>query len=167
VSSVSAVAVSTSEPLRSASIGEAMGRLVGNAIRWRGRASRSEYWWWQLVNAVVLLVAQVGVPVLVTGQTPEPVIALGPFGSLFYAYFDLPAWAVGEVPSNPIASFGLLFAGLWMLATVIPGVSVAVRRLHDSNLSGWWALLAVVPFGAAVVLLLAMRRPRFEGARFD
>lgn len=161
------VMVPISEPLRSASIGEAMARFVGGAFRWRGRASRSEYWWWQLVNVVVLLVAQVGIPVLVTGQTPEPAIGLGPFGSLFYAYFDLPVWAVGDVPSNPIASFGLLFAGLWLLATVIPGVSVAVRRLHDSDLSGWWALLAVVPFGAAVVLLLALRRPRVGGARFD
>ncbi|MBD7957369.1 DUF805 domain-containing protein [Microbacterium sp. Sa4CUA7] len=165
--SYAAATIPSSAPLRGASISDAMGRFVGHAFRLRGRASRSEYWWWQLINAVVLLIAQVGVPVLVTGQTPEPTVALGPFGSLFYAHFDLPAWAVGDVPSNPIASFALLFAGLWMLATVIPGVSVAARRLHDSNLSGWWALLAIVPVGAVVVLLLAIRRPRAEGARFD
>ncbi|WP_426187730.1 DUF805 domain-containing protein [Microbacterium sp. TWP3-1-2b2] len=42
-----------------------------------------------------------------------------------------------------------------------------VRRLHDSNLSGWWVLLAVVPPGAFILLLLAARRSRPEGARFD
>ena len=159
--------VSTSLPLRRASLLIAMERFVRNAFRLRGRAGRSEYWWWLLVNVVVLGIAQIGVPVLVTGETPEPTIALGPFGSFFYAHFEIFHWAQGDVPSNLIASFALLFAGLWMLATVIPGVTVAVRRLHDSNLSGWWVLLAFVPPGAFVVLLLATRRPRAEGARFD
>jgi uncharacterized membrane protein YhaH (DUF805 family) len=161
------VILPTSVPLRHASLLIAMERFVRNAFRLRGRASRSEYWWWILVNVVVLGIAQIGVPVLVTGETPEPTIALGPFGSLFYAHFEIFHWAQGAVPSNPVASFALLFAGLWMLATVIPGVTVAVRRLHDSNLSGWWALLAFVPAGGIVVLLLAMRRSRADGARFD
>jgi len=161
------VIVSVSVPLRRASLLIAMERFVRNAFRLRGRASRSEYWWWILVNVVVLGIAQIGVPVLVAGETPQPTVALGPFGSLFYAHFAVFHWTQGAVPSNPVASFALLFAGLWMLATVIPGVTVAVRRLHDSNLSGWWALLAVVPPGAVVVLLLATRRPRAEGARFD
>ena len=161
------VILPTSVPLHRASLLIAMERFVRNALRLRGRASRSEYWWWILVNVVVLGIAQIGVPVLVTGETPEPTIALGPFGSLFYAHFEIFHWSQGAVPSNPIASFALLFAGLWMLATVIPGVTVAVRRLHDSNLSGWWALLAFIPAGGIVVLLLAMRRSRAEGARFD
>nr|WP_325049332.1 DUF805 domain-containing protein [Cryobacterium tepidiphilum] len=56
---------------------------------------------------------------------------------------------------------------MWLIVTIIPGFTVAVRRLHDSNLSGWWVLLVLVPSGAFILLLLATRRPRAEGARFD
>lgn len=31
------------------------------------------------------------------------------------------------------------------LALLLPGLSVTVRRLHDTNRSGWWILLPVVP----------------------
>jgi uncharacterized membrane protein YhaH (DUF805 family) len=31
------------------------------------------------------------------------------------------------------------------LALLLPGLSVTVRRLHDSNRSGWWILLPIVP----------------------
>lgn len=55
-----------------------------------------------------------------------------------------------------------------LIVTVIPGFTVAVRRLHDSNLSAWWAaLLVLVPVGSFVLLLLTARRSRPEGARFD
>ena len=33
------------------------------------------------------------------------------------------------------------------LATVIPGLSVACRRLHDVNRSGWWLLIAITIVG--------------------
>ncbi|HLO19202.1 MAG TPA: DUF805 domain-containing protein [Sphingomicrobium sp.] len=49
--------------------------------------------------------------------------------------------------------YGPLTALLW-LATIVPGVAVGVRRLHDSNRSGWWMLL-VVPY--LVVAIVAMR----------
>jgi len=43
--------------------------------------------------------------------------------------------------------------GLYVLATVIPGTAVAVRRLHDTGRSGWWLLASVVPLLGAIVLL--------------
>ncbi|MDW4571632.1 DUF805 domain-containing protein [Microbacterium sp. M3] len=161
------VALSTSAPLHRATPLQAMGRFVRCAFRLRGRASRSEYWWWMLANVVVLAAAQIALPVLVTGETPQPRIFLGPFGSWLYAELPLINWPPGAVPSHPLASFGLIFAALWMIATLVPGVTVAVRRLHDSNLSGWWVLLAVFPLGGPVVLLLALRASRSQGARFD
>ncbi|WP_259460219.1 DUF805 domain-containing protein [Pseudarthrobacter phenanthrenivorans] len=49
--------------------------------------------------------------------------------------------------------------GLWFLATVVPSLAVAVRRLHDANISGWMLLLAVIPVlgWIAVLVLLAQR----------
>ena len=35
--------------------------------------------------------------------------------------------------------YGPLTALLW-LATIVPGIAVGVRRLHDTNRSGWWML---------------------------
>lgn len=32
-------------------------------------------------------------------------------------------------------------ANIWVLAFIIPGVAVSVRRVHDSNHSGWFVLI--------------------------
>ncbi|WP_372459655.1 DUF805 domain-containing protein [Agromyces cavernae] len=45
-----------------------MARLVVGTFRLRGRASRSEYWWWMLVNVVVLASTQFLIP-----ASPSPV----------------------------------------------------------------------------------------------
>ena len=37
-------------------------------------------------------------------------------------------------------------AAVFLLAAALPSVAVAVRRLHDTNRSGWWTLLALIPF---------------------
>lgn len=45
---------------------------------------------------------------------------------------------------------------LYSLAVLIPGIAVAVRRLHDTGRSGWWFLIAFVPIIGAIVLLVFM-----------
>ncbi|AMB58516.1 DUF805 domain-containing protein [Microterricola viridarii] len=120
-----------------------------------------------LVNVITLALTQLVFPALIAGRTPEPTIFLGPFGSRLFAPIALVTWHETDPPSSPLAASFLLFAALWLIVTVIPGFTVAVRRLHDSNLSGWWALLAVTPPGPFILLLLATRRSRVEGARFD
>jgi uncharacterized membrane protein YhaH (DUF805 family) len=45
---------------------------------------------------------------------------------------------------------------LYSLATIIPTLAVGSRRLHDTGRSGWWQLIAVVPFIGAVVLIVLM-----------
>jgi uncharacterized membrane protein YhaH (DUF805 family) len=44
-------------------------------------------------------------------------------------------------------------SGLFTLLTLLPTIAVAVRRLHDTDRSGWWLLLGVVPLLGAIVLL--------------
>lgn len=120
-----------------------------------------------LTNVVVLGLCQFLLPALISGRTPNPNLMFGPFGSLFFA--NIPLFTVPETdaPSSPIAAFFLLFAGVWILATAIPGVTVLVRRLHDSNLSGLWVIVVLLPFGTLLLLALALRRPRPAGDRFD
>ena len=43
---------------------------------------------------------------------------------------------------------------LFALAVLLPRLAVAVRRLHDTDRSGWWLLLAFVPVVGAIVLLV-------------
>ena len=43
---------------------------------------------------------------------------------------------------------------LFYLAILIPSIAVAIRRLHDTNRSGWWLLIALIPFIGALVLLV-------------
>ena len=43
---------------------------------------------------------------------------------------------------------------IYGLAVLIPGLAVSVRRLHDTNRSGWWLLIGLVPLIGAVVLLV-------------
>jgi uncharacterized membrane protein YhaH (DUF805 family) len=40
------------------------------------------------------------------------------------------------------------------LALFLPGLAVGVRRLHDTDRSGWWLLIAPVPFVGAIGLLV-------------
>lgn len=44
--------------------------------------------------------------------------------------------------------------GLLALATIVPSIAVGVRRLHDVNKSGWFYLIAFVPFIGAIWLLV-------------
>ena len=41
---------------------------------------------------------------------------------------------------------------LVVLALILPGWAVTVRRLHDLDLSGWWFLLVFTGFGAFVLI---------------
>jgi len=45
---------------------------------------------------------------------------------------------------------------LYDLAVLIPAFAVGARRLHDTNRSGWWLLIGLVPLVGAIVLLVFM-----------
>jgi uncharacterized membrane protein YhaH (DUF805 family) len=40
-----------------------------------------------------------------------------------------------------------------VLGAIVPTLAVSVRRLHDTDRSGWWLLLGLIPFGSIVVLV--------------
>lgn len=55
--------------------------------------------------------------------------------------------------SNISSGMGFL-GGLYTLGTFIPGLAVTMRRLHDTNRSGWWMLIALIPVIGIIVLLV-------------
>ena|SRR5579872_881666 len=54
--------------------------------------------------------------------------------------------------------------GICTLVFLMPYLAVAVRRLHDTNHSGWWLLLKFVPLAGDVVLLIWFCTPSTSGA---
>lgn len=49
-------------------------------------------------------------------------------------------------------TFGI--ADVWSLATLLPSLAVSVRRLHDTDRSGWWLLLILIPLIGAIILIV-------------
>jgi len=47
-----------------------------------------------------------------------------------------------------------IFALLATLALLVPSISVSVRRLHDTDRSGWWLLLGFIPVVGVIVLIV-------------
>lgn len=46
-----------------------------------------------------------------------------------------------------------VFTGLYLLATALPEFTSFVRRLHDTNHSGWWFFMGMIPLVGQFVLL--------------
>lgn len=40
------------------------------------------------------------------------------------------------------------------IALILPNLSVAIRRLHDTGRTGWWVLIGLIPLIGAIVLLI-------------
>ncbi len=51
------------------------------------------------------------------------------------------------------SNIGLL-SGIYSLAVIIPTLALSVRRLHDTDRSGWWILIGLVPLIGSIVLLV-------------
>ncbi len=47
-----------------------------------------------------------------------------------------------------------LISSLYALATLIPGIALCVRRLHDIGKSGWYALFVLIPLVGAIILIV-------------
>ena len=62
--------------------------------------------------------------------------------------------AVLDLLANSNVLGGEPLATLFYLATIIPGLAVSVRRLHDTDSSGWWLLLGLIPLIGMIVLIV-------------
>jgi uncharacterized membrane protein YhaH (DUF805 family) len=101
-----------------------------------GRSRRMEFWMWQLfqimvyIVVVVLMMALGGGAMMMMGSGADPASAMAAGG---------------------IVMIILLLYLLYCLAVLIPSIAVAVRRLHDTNRTGWWILAPLAPYLLMVV----------------
>lgn len=56
-----------------------------------------------------------------------------------------------------------LFSGIFGLAMLIPAIAVLVRRFHDVNKSGWWALSCFILIGYVFLFLKGTEGPNKYG----
>ena len=52
----------------------------------------------------------------------------------------------------------------YALGTLVPSIAVGIRRLHDSNRSGWWLLVSLVPFLGFIVMIIFLTSAGTSGS---
>ncbi|WP_445444739.1 DUF805 domain-containing protein [Clavibacter sp. km3a] len=132
-------------PLHGASWVEAMRRFFLKYATFRGRASRSEFWWWVLTGFLASNALDVLSGLSTGGRDPMDVAG---------------RFAVVDVWSG--------ISAVLELAVFIPSLAVSWRRLHDTDRSGTWTLINFIPIlGQVVYVIMTASRSRPSGARFD
>ncbi|GAA2173106.1 hypothetical protein GCM10009846_13690 [Agrococcus versicolor] len=146
-------------PLVGASFSTAIVRFFRKYVDFGGRASRSEYWWVVLALTLASFAVQIAADVA-DGPTPR--------GSESTIDFALPFVPGIGVPAVGLDSPWGVVASLLALAVLLPSLSLSWRRLHDTDRSGWWYLIVLIPVvGWIAMLIFMLQAPRPEGARFD
>lgn len=59
------------------------------------------------------------------------------------------------VVSLVLGAISPVLTSVFALAVLLPGIGVAVRRLHDVGRSGWWYLLVLIPVLGSLILIFA------------
>lgn len=114
--------------------------------RWKdfgGRSSRREYWMFVLWYSLILVLLSV--------------LDNFVFGS---------AGAIGgtrDIDATTSVTVALNFFNAFYLLTLVPSISVSVRRLHDINRTGWWLLISLTIIGIIPLLYWSIK-PGDEGA---
>ncbi|WP_344106429.1 DUF805 domain-containing protein [Myceligenerans crystallogenes] len=108
-----------------------MSSALRQYANFNGRATPAEYWWFYLFFAgSVAIVYALYMVTLFAGTADGPI----------------------EVPTVPMVILLVLLATT-IIGLYLPGLAVLVRRLHDADKSGWWALLSSVPIAGIVVVV--------------
>ncbi|KQQ94319.1 hypothetical protein ASF62_09355 [Leifsonia sp. Leaf325] len=139
-------------PLYGASFGQAISRFWSKYATFSGRASRSEFWWSYLflviISTVLYILLFVGITsggVTTDATTGAAVLNPSPFGIIMTIVYVV-----------------------WGLAVLVPTLAISWRRLHDTNRSGGFWFLGLIPLvGGIIVLVFFILESDPAGARFD
>lgn len=124
----------------------------------QGRASRSEFWWWQLFSIILKIVATIADGAMVgTAHAQDAVNSMAaPVADMAMA----PEAMHVVSPAMPILSLVV------SLGLLIPSIAVSARRLHDVNKSGWWLLIAFTIVGLIPLLIWYVKKSDEGSNRF-
>ena len=111
---------------------EAVSSGFKNYINFSGRATRSEFWYWTLFVSIVLILIAI----------------------LEASFFVATISDDGAHPTGQVSFYGTPITSIWALGTFLPGLAVAVRRLHDTDRRGWWYLIGLIPLVGSIILIV-------------
>jgi len=89
-----------------------------------GRARRKEYWYFALFNILISILLGIIDGIIIVSS--------------------------GLDPNTSIGFLGLIYS----LAVLIPGIAVSVRRLHDTERTGWWILINLIPIIGWIIFII-------------
>jgi len=118
---------------------DAVRTVFSNYVNGYGRAQRSQYWWW---TAFLLLAG----------------FCLGLLDNIFFpSFMEMQSTRMTldgqEVEIDDMSGGGGPLSAIWSLATIVPSICVAIRRLHDTDRTGWWLLIGLIPLVGALILI--------------
>lgn len=128
-------------------------RCYGNMLNFSGRARRAEFWWFMLWTILV----GIGVTIAVTSY-----VASNPY----FAQQMQIAQQTGRFDPQLVEQYQY-FAGYYFAANLIfiwlPSLAVSIRRLHDTNRSGAWWFIQIVPLIGFIWFFVLMCLPGTHG----
>ena len=110
---------------------QAVKTCLSKYINVKGRARRSEYWWYILFVVLVTLLASFLFPILL-------------------------GWIGKGIDMNTFMVYMVLLI-LLTIVLMIPAYAAMTRRLHDSGRSGWWVaaqLLCTLVYSASYTIIM-------------
>ena len=72
-------------------------------------------------------------------------------------------FAMDGTPNDPARLYAVL-STIWFLGTLIPSIAIGVRRLHDTNHTGWWLLISLIPVIGWIWVLVYLVQDSDENA---
>ena len=72
----------------------------------------------------------------------------------WFLFTNLVSAAIQVISSGKDNFIGTTIAGLVAIALILPSLAYGVRRLHDTNRSGWNLLYALIPIAGFIILLI-------------
>ncbi|MCR5746549.1 MAG: DUF805 domain-containing protein [Lachnospiraceae bacterium] len=71
--------------------------------------------------------------------------------SLFELIVSIALSILGAITGSGIFS---VLSGIFALATILPGLAVSIRRLHDIGKSGWFVLISLIPVIGTILIII-------------
>lgn len=77
----------------------------------------------------------------------------------YFALFSIIASVVLSIVDGVLGTYNATtgmgaFSTVYGLGVLIPSIAVSIRRLHDTDRSGWWLLIALIPILGLIALLI-------------
>lgn len=136
----------------SMTFGEALKTCFKKYATFSGRARRSEFWWFSVLNWL-LSIASYAVVWWKMAKIDEIQ------GQVAEVMFDEEKMAALTAQADSFdTTFYLLMAiiGVIGLLLLLPSLAVAVRRLHDTGKSGWLLLAMIIPIVNIVIGIMLL-----------